>query len=160
MRRDASYTSEKVQKNSRTNANLGIVTISRWRQDMETKNTHGGKRENSGRKGYGPTKVIRVNVDLLPAIEKLKAGLSPDTTEMVNPRLLELQRQYDLEHSKNLDLTARLHSMQFKIDAADKLRAEVAEAEKVAHSRLGQINRLRDQVAKLERELKSLHNQK
>lgn len=154
-------TSEKVQKNSRTNDNLGIVTISRWGQDMETNNTHGGKRENSGRKGFGgPTTVIRVRADLLPAIERLKAGLSPDTTEAVTPRLLELQRKYDLEHQKSLDLSAKLHAMQSKIDAADKLRAEVAEAEKLAHTRLGEINKLRDKVARLERELKLLQNQK
>ncbi len=122
---------------------------------METKNNHGGKREGSGRKGFGPTKVIRVNVDLLPAIERLKAGLSPDTTETVAPRLLELQRKYDLEHAKNLDLEAKLHAMQAKIDNAEKLRSELVEVEKLAHTRLGQINQLRDKVARLEREMKA-----
>lgn len=127
---------------------------------METKNTHGGKRANSGRKGSGPTTVIRVQTALLPAIERLKAGLSPDTTETVSPRLLELQRKYDLEHAKNLELSVKMHAMQSKIDAAYKLRAEVAEAEKVAHTRLGQINQLRDKVARLERDLKLLQNKK
>ena len=42
---------------------------------METKRNHGGKREGSGRKGYGgPTTVIHVPTDLLPAIEILKSG--------------------------------------------------------------------------------------
>ncbi len=127
---------------------------------METKNTHGGKRAGSGRKGSGPTKVIRVNVDLLPAIDRLKNGESPDTTETVAPRLLELQRKYDLEHAKNLELEAKLHSMKSKVDTVDKLKAEVAEAEKLAHTRLGQINTLQDKVARLERELKKLQSQK
>jgi hypothetical protein len=127
---------------------------------MGTNNTHGGKREGSGRKSQGPTTVIRVQTALLPAIERLKAGLSPDITETVNPRLLEIQRQYDLEHAKNLELTAKMHAMQSKVDTADKLRAEVAEAEKVAHTRLGQINQLRDKVARLERDLKLLQNKK
>ncbi len=128
---------------------------------METKSNHGGKREGSGRKGYGgPTTVIRVRTDLLPAIERLKAGLSPDTTETINPRLLELQRKYDLEHAKTLDLEAKLHAMQGKIDNAEKLRSELVEVEKLAHTRLGQINSLRDKIARLERELKKLQNQK
>lgn len=128
---------------------------------METKNNHGGKREGSGRKGYGgPTTVIRVRTDLLPAIERLKAGLSPDTTETVAPRLLELQRKYDLEHAKNLELTAKLHAMQAKIDNAEKLRSELVEVEKLAHTRLGKINQLGDENARLKRELKLLQNQK
>ncbi len=128
---------------------------------METKRNHGGKREGSGRKGYGgPTTVIRIRTDLLPAIERLKAGASIEPTETVNPRLLELQRKYDLEHAKNLDLEAKLHAMQSKIDNAEKLKGELVESEKVAHTRLGQINQLRDKVAKLERELKKLQNQK
>ncbi len=128
---------------------------------METKNSHGGKREGSGRKGYGgPTTVIRVRTDLLPAIERLKSGLSPDITETINPRLLELQRKYDLEHAKNLELTAKLHTLQSKVESVDKLKAEVSEAERVAHTRLGQINSLRDKIARLERELKKLQNQK
>lgn len=128
---------------------------------METKSNHGGKREGSGRKGYGgPTSVIRVRTDLLPAIERLKAGLSPETTETVAPRLLELQRKYDLEHAKTLDLEAKLHSMKSKVESVDQLKADVGEAEKVAQTRLGQINTLRDKIARLERELKSLQNQK
>ena len=35
------------------------------------KNKHGGKRPNSGRKKKEPTKVIRVLVALVPAIDKL-----------------------------------------------------------------------------------------
>jgi predicted nuclease with TOPRIM domain len=128
---------------------------------METKNQHGGKREGSGRKGYGgPTIVIRVRTDLLPAIERLKSGLSPDITETINPRLLELQRKYDLEHAKNLELTAKMHGMQSKVESVDQLKAEITEVEKVAHTRLGQINSLRDKIARLERELKLLQNQK
>lgn len=127
---------------------------------METKSKRGGKREGSGRKGSGPTSVIRVRTDLLPAIERLKNGLSPEPSETLNPRLLEIQRKYDLEHAKNLELTAKMHGMQSKIDAADKLKTELVEAEKVAHSRLGQINQLRDKVARLERELKKLQIQR
>jgi predicted nuclease with TOPRIM domain len=124
---------------------------------METKKQRGGKRAGSGRKGSGgPTTVIRVRTDLLPLIEKLKAGLSPDTTETVAPRLLELQRKYDIEHQKNLELTAKLHSMKSKIASVDKLKAELEESEKVAHSRLGEINKLRDKVARLERSLKGV----
>lgn len=127
---------------------------------METNNTHGGKREGSGRKGSGPTTVIRVQTALLPAIERLKAGLSPDPTEKVNPRLLELQRKYDLEHANNLELTAKLHAMQSKIDTAEKFKTELVEAEKLAQTRLRKINQLRDKIARLERDLKVLQNQK
>lgn len=126
---------------------------------METKSNHGGKREGSGRKGSGPTSVIRVRTDLLPAIERLKAGTIPDKPKAVTPRLLELQRKYDLEHAKNLELTTKMHAMQSKIDSVDTLRAELVEVEKLAYTRLGQINQLRDKIAKLERKLKSLQNQ-
>lgn len=38
---------------------------------MKKENTHGGKRENSGRKKKEPTKTIRVPISKLPAIMKL-----------------------------------------------------------------------------------------
>lgn len=43
----------------------------------------GGARENAGRKSIhgGETKTIRVNVDLIPAIEKLKSGQVDFLTE-------------------------------------------------------------------------------
>lgn len=46
--------------------------------------------------------------------------------------------------------------MQGKIDSVDQLKAQVSEAEKVAQTRLGQITKLRDNVARLERYLKKL----
>ena len=135
---------------------MNCVQTSTKRQYMEFNNSHGGKRENSGRKYLGPTKVIRVHTELLPIIERLKSGIGTEVKETLPPILIELQRKYDLEHSKNLELTAKLHAMQSIVDGADRLKTEIAEVEKLAQTRLGQINRLRDKIARLESELKSL----
>lgn len=102
-------------------------------------------------------RIHRINVHVGSDIKKLS---EKHADKIFKPRLLELQRQYDLEHAKNLDLEAKLHSMQAKIDSVDRLKAQVAEAEKLAHTRLGDNNKIRDENARLKRELKALKNKK
>lgn len=64
-----------------------------------TATRHGGKRENAGRKKLADaerkqTTVIRVDSQLLPAIEQLKHGLNPVTE---NQRELERWQQRNME---------------------------------------------------------------
>ena len=79
---------------------------------------HGGKRDNAGRKKIvnaekKQTVVIRINVDLLHAIEKLKQGLNPVTDnqgelERLTQRNLDLVYERDNARHEVIRLTAEL----------------------------------------------------
>ena len=79
---------------------------------------HGGKRDNAGRKKIvdaekKQTVVIRINVDLLPAIEQLKQGLNPvtdnqDELERLTQRNIDLVYERDNARHDVIRLTAEL----------------------------------------------------
>jgi hypothetical protein len=79
---------------------------------------HGGKRDNAGRKKIvdaekKQTVVIRINVDLLPAVERLKQGLNPvtdnqDKLERLTQRNIDLVYERDNARHDVIRLTAEL----------------------------------------------------
>lgn len=114
---------------------------------MNTTTQRGGKRENSGRKSVhgGKSVAIRVNADLLPFIEQLKAGNfesvqnqnSAESSEL-SAKIDELKAlnlrfisERDCEHQKALALQTQIESL--KRDA-NTLREEINRLKQTEHN--------------------------
>jgi hypothetical protein len=88
---------------------------------------HGGKRDNAGRKKIAdtekkPTTVIRVAVNLLPAIEKLKQGLNPVTE---NQQEIERWKQRNMELVLERDSALqRVNQLNAELNRLTSLRTE------------------------------------
>jgi chromosome segregation ATPase len=97
----------------------------------------GGKRENAGRKSIhgGETKTIRGNIDLIPAIEKLKAGcvdFVTNSSEELQAVKAELEK-YKAANAKLVEERDKYYRRVIELEnqnsdlkrQPDKLRAEI-----------------------------------
>jgi hypothetical protein len=107
----------------------------------------GGKRDNSGRKSThgGQTKIIRVNVELIPAIEKLQTGQFDFVTESNKAELESLKAELDQYKAANLKLVEERDKQYQRAVALDnqivglkkqpdQLRAEITRLKYLEHN--------------------------
>lgn len=106
----------------------------------------GGKRDNAGRKSThgGQTKTIRVNVELIPAIEKLQTGWFDFVTESNIAEIESLKAELDQYKATNLRLVedrdkqynkaVALENQMFDLKRQpDQLRAEITRLNHLEH---------------------------
>lgn len=107
----------------------------------------GGKRDNSGRKSThgGQTKTIRVNVELIPMIEKLQSGQFDFVTESKQAEIELLKSELDQYKAANLKLVEQRDKQSQRAVALDnqiaglkkqpdQLRAEIIRLKHLEHN--------------------------